>query len=369
MNNRARLSTSMVVAATAVALLSAAPHAQAAQPIGCGSTITSDATLTRNLTCSGSALTVAPGVRLDLGGRTIKGDGSGAGIMVLGDASERATTIVNGRVTGFVDGIVSTPEFVGTDYPSLNLDRLTLTNAPVRVEATELTISRSALRDSGINAWSSNVTAADSSLKRSTATGEMLRLVLQRSHVLGGSWGADENETIVISDSTLDGTGAARSATVCFQSCSITNSVVRDYDWPIWGGPVHVSGSTFVANSTGALAIEGESSVTASSFVGNGGVALQVTGGPSTISGNRFARNQAGLLVSGAEDVTVADNTFRRNLGDGARSEGVGTVFSGNSAVLNGGWGLYAPQGTDGGGNVARRNGAGNCAGLVCSAS
>ena len=212
------------------------------------------------------------------------------------------------------------------------------------------------------------MTASDSSLVRSTATGEMLRLVLKRSHVVGGSWGADENEQIVISQSVLDGSGASRPATVCFGSCTITDSVIRDYAQPIWGGPVQVSRSRFVANPGGAIAADGESSVTSSTFAGNGGVALQVWGGPGTVRGNRFVGNDVGLLVSDATGVTVADNTFRRNAGDGARSDSVGTLFRDNLAVANGGWGLYAPQSTDGGGNVARRNAGGNCLGLTCSA-
>ena len=368
MKIRARLFIAGIAATAGIVLLGGAPPARAAS-IGCGTTVTADTTLTSDLKCSGDALTVVPGIRLNLGGHTIKGDGTGTAIRVLAEPAQSNTTITNGRVSGFADGIVHTPDFAGTDYPTLTVNRVTLVAAPIRVEATELRITRSDLRDSGIHAWSSNVTAVRSSLVRSTATGEMLRLVLRHSHVIGGSWGADENEQIVISDSILDGTGATRSATVCFGSCTITDSVVRAYAQPIWGGPVQVKGSSFIGNSGGAIAAEGESNVTSSIFVGNGGVALQVWGGPSTIGDNRFSRNQAGLVVSGAEGVTVIGNTFRNNLGDGARSESAGTRFADNTAVGNDGWGIHAPDAVDGGGNVARKNLAGNCFGLNCTAN
>ncbi|WP_255424941.1 MULTISPECIES: hypothetical protein [Corallococcus] len=38
-----------------------------------------------------------------------------------------------------------------------------------------------------------------------------------------------------------------------------------------------------------------------------------------------------------------------------------------NVALGNTGYGLFAPAAFDGGGNVARDNGAGNCVGLTCA--
>ena len=117
MSVRACLSTAVAAGAAAIALVSGALPAQAAPAVACGGTITTNTTLTRSLTCSGNALTLAQGVRLDLGGHTVRGDGTGAAIAVLAESSSgTTTTIVNGRVTGFVDGVVHTPEFTGTDY-------------------------------------------------------------------------------------------------------------------------------------------------------------------------------------------------------------------------------------------------------------
>src|SRR6478735_9655403 len=153
MKIRARLFIAGIAATAGIVLLGGAPPARAAS-IGCGTTVTADTTLTSDLKCSGDALTVVPGIRLNLGGHTIKGDGTGTAIRVLAEPAQSNTTITNGRVSGFADGIGHTPEFAGTDYPTLTVNRVTLVAAPIRVEATELRITRSALRDSGIHAWS-----------------------------------------------------------------------------------------------------------------------------------------------------------------------------------------------------------------------
>ena len=57
------------------------------------------------------------------------------------------------------------------------------------------------------------------------------------------------------------------------------------------------------------------------------------------------------------------------NEGDGLRvlPPGKPTVAN-NLAQGNTGWGIFAPGVTDGGGNVARDNGAGDCEGVVCTA-
>jgi len=53
---------------------------------------------------------------------------------VLAEPAHSNTTITNGRVSGFADGIVHTPDFAGTDYPTLTVNRVTLVAAPIRVE-------------------------------------------------------------------------------------------------------------------------------------------------------------------------------------------------------------------------------------------
>ena len=71
----------------------------------CGQTVTSDVTLSDDLVCSGTALTVSDAsVTIDLDGHRIQGDGSGTGIFVnvTGDV-----TVRDGKVSGFDAGILA----------------------------------------------------------------------------------------------------------------------------------------------------------------------------------------------------------------------------------------------------------------------
>src|SRR5262245_63978053 len=80
----------------------------------CGDVLTTDAVLTRDLICRGSALTI-PGfadVTLDLNSHSIVGTGVGTGIAILpsqnGDPSRSTpgtVTVEDGSIQGFQDGI------------------------------------------------------------------------------------------------------------------------------------------------------------------------------------------------------------------------------------------------------------------------
>ncbi len=83
-----------------------APEAAPSSTVGCGDTITSDTTLTSDLTdCPGNGLIIgADNITLDCAGHTIDGDGSGGGdgIVVSGRSWD---TIKNCTVTDFAYGI------------------------------------------------------------------------------------------------------------------------------------------------------------------------------------------------------------------------------------------------------------------------
>lgn len=91
----------------------AAATAYPARPpaVQCGQTLTVDTVLTRNLTCTGGGLVLAPGVSLDLGGRTLRGSGTGNGVTVdaLGSSVVR-----NGALTGWGTA-VDTSQGLGLD--------------------------------------------------------------------------------------------------------------------------------------------------------------------------------------------------------------------------------------------------------------
>jgi hypothetical protein len=92
-------------------LVASAGAGASAQQIVCGSTLTSDTTLTSDLYCPYSpetaiALTLAQGVTLDMNGHTLSGSGNGRGIGGESTNGQGASfTVKNGTITGFAAGI------------------------------------------------------------------------------------------------------------------------------------------------------------------------------------------------------------------------------------------------------------------------
>jgi nitrous oxidase accessory protein NosD len=70
----------------------------------CGTTVVDDLTLDHDLTCAGNALVVgADGVRIDLGGHTIVGGGSGAGVLIAG---RQGVWVIGGQIENFTAGVL-----------------------------------------------------------------------------------------------------------------------------------------------------------------------------------------------------------------------------------------------------------------------
>jgi parallel beta-helix repeat protein len=92
----------------AVSLWSGLPAQAATSVSSCPVTITAPGAyvVTKDLTCSGDAITIAASnVDLDLGGHTLSGDGSGDGIHVQGASPVYNVSIHRGTVQRFADGI------------------------------------------------------------------------------------------------------------------------------------------------------------------------------------------------------------------------------------------------------------------------
>jgi Right handed beta helix region len=101
----------VVAAVLAAALLAGPGTARTAAAVSCGATITSDATLVSDLKCPGDGVVVAgDGVTLDLGGHVLRGSATGVGIVVTG----AHVTVRNGTVRGFREGVHVTA-FTGGD--------------------------------------------------------------------------------------------------------------------------------------------------------------------------------------------------------------------------------------------------------------
>jgi hypothetical protein len=89
-----------------------APPCGGATPCDCGNRVIASRTLTpadpvTTTVCTGNGLFVAGGVTLDLGGRTITGDGMGADVGITIEGGAANAIIQNGRVTGFGTGVAT----------------------------------------------------------------------------------------------------------------------------------------------------------------------------------------------------------------------------------------------------------------------
>ncbi|RYZ32350.1 MAG: hypothetical protein EOP01_01330, partial [Propionibacteriaceae bacterium] len=270
-----------------VAVWAPAAPASAATTVRCGTTLTRSTTLAKDLRCSGDGLTLAPGVRLDLGGHRLRGNGTGAAVRAT---ASTGATVRNGRIEGWRRGI----DFEGaTPYPDqeLVLDRLTVRDAPVSLVAAVTTVTRSTFVRSDLTLAENLFTADRTTFDRSSTVGELNLVVLRRSEVRGAGVAVDENNRVRIEDSTLDGTGAPREAVGCYGSRSIVGSTIRDYATPLYTYdqcPTVVSGSRFLDNPGGALI----------SPDAPGGTFLVVSG--STFRRNAFGVRGSGVSVTGS---------------------------------------------------------------------
>ena len=347
--------------------MSATPaDATVAPRISCGSHLTSNTTLTRDLRCSGDGLTLAPGVRLNLAGHQLTGDGTGVGIsMIDGDRN----AVLNGKIQNWATGI----QFVGTDVVELKpvtLSGLRLVDAPLRLEAAAVSLQTSNLLRSPIYPAVTSLTISHSVLRSSSTFGEMNDMKVLDSRVIGGGLALDENNQLSITRSVLDGTGYAGSPLFCSVTVTIADSTVRNYAVPTYRSnfcTLEVSGTSFSNNPGGAIVSELSETptvVSGSTFRGNG---VAITGDSLRVTDSTFTRNAGGIVVADPTGSTVTGNVFRGNTGSGIYTDGTGLAVGGNTAIGNGAYGIHAPAATDLGGNVARRNGTADCVGLVCA--
>ena len=102
---RQRVPGPLLLAAMVTSLLAVTAAPAYASHVGCGSLITTDTTLDSDIgPCLGDGLIVAADdITLDLGGHTVSGTGTGAGIRV---ARHTGVEVTNGLIDGFNTGLV-----------------------------------------------------------------------------------------------------------------------------------------------------------------------------------------------------------------------------------------------------------------------
>ena len=350
-----------------IAALTVGPSgaASAAPPPGvrCGDTVSGTVTLTRSLSCRGVAFHVhAPDeLILDLAGFTLTGPGRDSGIPAIaytGDAYEDTLTLTihNGAVRGWgkmIDAFWAT--VTTTAVKVVDVDHFT------DGDSLRLTIQSSRYRNAGnVAGYGGSVTVIDSVLDSTWITG-------------GVSFGAD-----VIRSTIKNVPGTALSASE--GGIDVTDSVIVNTGTAIaayWSG-VNVTRSVLKNNEVGVFTDRGGSisagwtdTFVDSSFVGNGtALSLSID---ATVTGNTFTRNDRAVYSDTADrflvqQIELYSNVLTRN-GDAIYVDGP-SVLKNNRAVANRGIGIYAPDATDLGGNIAYRNGVSpQCTGVVCTTS
>lgn len=339
----------------------AAPVAQAAPAAvtTCGQRVTADAYLARDLTCrDGVAVHLdGEGVDLDLRGRTLRGARAGDGVVVTAWQNH---TVTNGTVQGFRWAVTTleSEDVVPVPDTLVRLVGVTVRDSDVGVRmdpgVAEVTGGRVVGNDVGASSYRGAV------------------------RIAGGT--------------VLERNGVAVSGTVAATHATFTrNDVVAEcsdgdlrLSWSRFTHNARVFGSTwqcppvlehsYVAHNPLVLRVEHQPSAAVlrhNAFHDNGVVVDAV--GPVEATGNVFVRNDVGVRSPVNDDdtafwssVTLTDNVFVRN-GDAIHALSAGTLTR-NRVEHSTGWGIYAPNVTDGGGNVARGNGnEPQCTGVVCS--
>jgi len=359
---RRTLVAAVAAVALAVPLLGMAAGGRHAQPV-CGSTLTRDTVLVRDLTCTGDGLTLAPGVSLDLRGHTLAGSGSGTGIRVPAPGTNR---VGHGTVRGWYAGIRNLEEGEWVDAGPLLVDKVTFRDNDWAVDAsgqsgtglyrkpTTVTRSRFVGNDVGVvAAWFSTVTVdrswftgnriavwsnAEATVRRSTFTRNETAITVYEGSVDVSHSVFDRNPRAV----TVAGVGFAEVGTSSFVGGDVAVTADR------WG-TVALRHNVLVGSGTGVL----------------------VAGGDGVIESNVFRSNGVGLRYTESDwgTTTVRDNVLTRN-GDGILADAGATLLElgGNAATRNTGWGIHAPDAVDLGGNTARLNGRSpQCVGVVCA--
>lgn len=350
--------------------------ADAAGPmVLCGATLNRDTVLTHDLYCPGRGVTLGPGVTLDLRGFKLQGNTTGTAITVpVGDHN----AVINGRIRDFATAVDFQPN--PQDYSvrtDLVLRRLTISAASIKAEAADVTIEDSRLTKAPVEASNTTITANRSTLtvpgEQPVFNGEMNHFIVNESSVFGRVNG-DENQDLTVIKSTLDGKNTTHGAAFCAGSkLEIRLSTVKHYAQPMNVGCEHaqITGNTFHDNPNGALHVYGGDTlarVVGNTFRTNGGAALD--GEAFLAAVNVFERNSAAIRVDGSNyDSRILNNQFRANTGTGLEVSRGYVRIGNNMATGNGGYGIYAPNGYDLGGNVASGNAEGNCVGVVCTAS
>lgn len=337
----------VLVASTALSMVGGAALGTPAwaSTLACGDTITTDVTLTADLTCSGTALRVQVSgtgtVHVDLAGHRITGDGTGTGIEVVPVASPGSLVVSGGTVRGFAIALIGPgrPVFSALDATVNRVDlRSNGQWLPAGSVHRTVTVTRSRIVDSGTGGAGPDAT-----------------LIVRGSTFLRSTVGSGPESFNYLYDSVFTDGGFQHGIAAnvvatgnTFRRCDIGINVPDV--WP--PSPTTIDGNVFDACRIG--------------------LSLTAYAGTVSVRGNTFTHNSGDgftFRATGVTSLTVEGNRFVGNGGSGMSGVGnPGVTVTRNVAVRNGGHGIDVTGITDGGGNVASANRTQpQCVGVTCS--
>jgi hypothetical protein len=362
----ALLSTAASLAAAATLVAPPASPEPLVAVRSCGQVVTTDAYLARNLLCpTGTAIElVGEGVDLDLRGHTLRGTRGSDGVLM--DAWENHV-VSHGTVQGFSTGVEYYQD--QDDFPT---------------GTGELTVDTVTFRDNGTGVSVVFQGIANVVGGRFLGNDVGVGTFFGSFQVSGGTAFRDNGVAVAQNARVTDAT-FTRNAVVaeCSDGYLEIDSSRITHNERVFGStyrcPPVLRGS-YVAHNDLVLLAE-RSPMQASILVDNefrdNGVVVDALG-LVEVSGNTFVRNDVAVRALPIDDeeapdpspeygqVELTNNLFLRN-GDAIYVLGPGTLTN-NRVERSSGWGIYAPNVTDGGGNAARGNAQEpQCTGVVCS--
>ncbi len=345
--------------------------------VTCGEVITTSITVANDLTCSGGvALSVqADGVKLNLAGHTISGDGSGVGVEIMPSFSASSPEIRNVTVTnGTLSHFGSAVHLVEAQDPTLS--HLTMSDNAGTTDA--VIDTRSAAFVDGLLITDSHIDGTQGYVMFGQI--EVGALTISHTHISGGTLFLSQSggptvtaDTFTNTPFTLDIVGDST-----ITGSKFTNSPVVN-DGFGFGHDVFANDTFSGAGTALTLADVADQQLTGNTFTSNN-FGVTFTDSPSdTISGNTFSHNRtAGAYFNGAGgplsghapiSVSVTGNTAKFN---GTHPDGTldpaglpvvggiylytpagGNTVTNNTTAHNGGYGIYALPPNTFSGNVS----------------
>lgn len=361
----------LVAAAVTVATAGAA-NASPQTVSACGTTVTGYAVLAGDLTCtSGNGVTLTGDATLDLGGHTLTGPGNfdtqnldEIGVVTSTTGRSR---IVNGTIERWDRGISGNLDRAGRPVVDVRRVRLFANVRGIDAIRSILTVDRTDFDDGerGVNVgFSSFATVTRATFRQHGEAGVYTDDSPIGVIVSGSTWTAGGNTgihcaggTCTVVNNVISGTGIAV-RTFETRLALVGNDIVDNQGGYVpgtnTGSPENVRDNRFRNNGTAVRVLGGAFGIGA--------------GATADVRGNLFEGNSIGFgaVEEGDYDILLDRNTFTHN-GDGVRASVGSPRLARNSAVDNTGWGIYAPNAVDLGGNTASGNGnQPQCVGVVC---